>query len=82
MHVVYVLRSEKDHNLYIGCTSDLSKRLAQHANGLIRATKHRLPMELIYKEEYSDMYEAFRIERFYKTPKGKRELKKKYCGIV
>ncbi len=76
-HYVYVLKSEKDENLYIGCTGNLEKRVREHAAGYVRATKGRLPVELIYKEEYSDIYEAFKIERFYKTPKGKRLLKEK-----
>ena len=67
MQTVYVLQSSRDHNLYIGCTSDLSRRLDQHLKGKVRATKGRLPLTLIYKEEYSDVYEAFRRERFYKT---------------
>jgi putative endonuclease len=83
MHTVYVLRSKKDGNLYVGCTSNLSQRIEQHQKGDVRSTKGRLPMTLIYSEEYSDMYEAFRKERFYKTPKGKRELKLKIdCQIV
>ena len=77
MHYVYVLRSQKDGNLYIGCTGNFETRILQHQTGKVRATKGRLPVELIYKEEYSDRYEAFRQERFYKTPKGKRELKGK-----
>ena len=81
MHWIYILKSEKDKNLYIGCTGDLSKRITQHQKGLVRSTKNRLPIRLIYKERYDDVYEAFRKERFYKTPKGKRELKK-HWGIV
>lgn len=77
MHWVYVLRSKKDGNFYIGCTSDLEKRLLQHSKGRVRSTAHRLPLDLIYKEGYDDVYEAFRKERFYKTPKGKKELKEK-----
>ena len=81
--MVYVLQSRKDGNLYIGCTGDIERRLVQHYEGKVRATKSRLPVELIYKEEYSDIYEAFRKERFYKTPKGKKELKRKiHCQIV
>ena len=72
MHHVYVLKSQKDGNLYIGCTGDVAARILQHTKGQVRATKGRLPVELVYKEEYSDRYEAFRMERFYKTPKGKR----------
>jgi len=29
-HYVYVLRSEKDKNLYIGYTTDLAKRVNKH----------------------------------------------------
>lgn len=81
MHYVYVLKSVKDGNLYIGCTKDLTVRLSQHQAGKVKSTKGRLPIELIYKEEYADVYEAFRRECFYKTPKGKKELRK-YWGIV
>lgn len=77
MHYVYVLKSQKDGGLYIGCTRDVPKRIAEHRNGRVRSTKSRLPVELIYKEAYADMYEAFRNERFYKTAKGKRVLKGK-----
>ncbi|MBI4122903.1 MAG: GIY-YIG nuclease family protein [Parcubacteria group bacterium] len=84
MHTVYILRSERDGNLYIGCTEDLNKRIAIHQSGRVRSTKNRLPIKLIYSEQYEDKYEAFRIERFYKTAKGKRALKAKmkHCGIV
>lgn len=37
-----------------------------------------IPLELIYQEAYTDKYEAFRMEWFYKTAKGKRLLKKKF----
>ncbi|MSU73634.1 GIY-YIG nuclease family protein [Candidatus Kaiserbacteria bacterium] len=83
MHFVYVLQSGKDGNLYIGCTGNVDLRLKQHEKGQVRATKGRRPLRLVYKEEYSDKYEAFRKERFYKTPKGKKELREKiHCGIV
>ena len=77
MHVVYVLQSEKDNNLYIGCTSDLRKRLEAHTNGQVPSTKHRRPLRLVYKEEFEDKYEAYFTEREYKTAKGKKELRKK-----
>ena len=81
MHYVYVLRSLKDGNLYVGCTGNLSLRFLQHQEGKVHSTKGRRPVELIYKEEYADKYEAFRRERFYKSPKGKRELRRN-CQIV
>lgn len=77
MHTVYVLQSEKDGNWYIGCTSNLEKRIVEHNKGRVRSTKTRTPFVVIYTEVYKDKYEAFRKERFYKTAKGKKELKRK-----
>ena len=77
MYFVYILRSLKDGNLYIGCTSDIERRVEYHNGGKVRSTKSRRPFELIYKEEYADKYEAFETERYYKTAKGKKEVKLK-----
>ena len=77
MYFVYVLRSSKDNNLYIGCTSDIDNRLNYHNKGKVKSTKNRRPLTLIYSEKYDNIYEAFKIERFYKTAKGKRELRRK-----
>ena len=84
MQTVYVLKSEKDHNLYIGCTSDLKNRLDYHNNGRVKSTKNRRPFKLIFSEVYPDRYEAYRMEKFYKTAPGKRFLKSKieHCRIV
>lgn len=77
MHFVYVLKSEKDGKLYIGCTSDLKKRVKLHNSGKVLSTKGRLPLKLIYSEKFEDKHEAFFTERFYKTARGKKELLKK-----
>ena len=77
MHKIYVLKSLKDNNFYIGCTSDLEKRLNYHNKGRVRSTKSRIPMILIYSEKYNNKYEAFKVEKFYKTAKGKKVLKEK-----
>ena len=82
MQYVYVLKSEKDQKLYVGCTQDIGERLKEHNAGRVRSTKGRKPFQLLYTEEYPDKYEAFRQERFYKTPTGKSELRKKIWGIV
>ena len=77
MYFVYVLKSEKDGNLYIGCTSDIGHRLSEHNAGKVLSTKSRLPLKLVYSERFEDGYGAFFTERFYKTAKGKRELLRK-----
>ncbi len=77
MYTVYVLKSEKDQDLYIGCTSDMEHRLKYHNSGKVSSTKSRRPFELIFEEEYTDKYEAYNKERYYKTAKGKKEIKEK-----
>lgn len=77
MYIIYVLQSKRDKKLYIGCTSDLDKRLLAHNAGNVRSTKHRRPLQIVYQEEIGDRFLAFQIERYYKTAKGKRELLKK-----
>ena len=52
---MYLLRSKRDGDLYIGSSNDLKKRLLEHNNGLVFSTKHRIPFEIIY-------YEAYRFE--------------------
>ena len=52
MYYVYLLRSKKDQNFYIGYSSDLKKRFKQHINGQVESTKHRQPLELVYYEAY------------------------------
>lgn len=54
MHYVYVIKSQKDGQLYIGETSDLRRRLAEHNNGKSIATKSRIPFDLIYYEAYQN----------------------------
>ena len=49
---VYILKSKRDHKLYIGSTNDLRRRFAEHNNGLVRSTKSRAPFELRYYEAY------------------------------
>ena len=83
MHFVYVLKSKKDGKLYISCSGDLGKRLREHAEGKVRSTAFRRPLELVYSETFDSVYDAFRRERFYKTAVGKRIVKKLIanCGI-
>ena len=84
MHFIYIIQSLKDKRFYVGCTSDVEKRLAKHNAGVVRSTKSRKPFILLYTEHYPDRYQAFRMERFYKSAKGKREIREKlkHWGIV
>lgn len=53
---VYIIKSKKDNNFYIGSTNDLKRRIDEHNAGLSFSTKSRIPFELVY-------YEAYRSEK-------------------
>lgn len=62
MFYLYVLKSTKDGQLYIGSTNDLRRRLLEHNNGSVKSTRNRTPFELRYYEAYFKEKEARRRE--------------------
>jgi putative endonuclease len=61
---VYILASKRNGVLYIGVTSDLEGRLAQHDQGLIEGfTKHYGVKLLVYYEFHENMVNAIRREK-------------------
>jgi putative endonuclease len=82
MYYVYILLSLKDKKFYIGFTSNLKLRLVQHKSGKVNSTSKRLPVKLIYYECYLKESDARRNEKYYKTSKGKIDLKKKLKDIL
>ena len=75
MFYVYVLHSEKDGQLYTDFTDNLKSRIGKHENGLVRATKHRRPLKLIYYEAYLLESDAKRREKYLKGGNGKKSLR-------
>ena len=72
---VYILRCA-DGTFYTGWTNDLPGRVQAHNNGIGgKYTRSRLPVELIYYEEYEDKREAQRreyaIKRLSREEKGR-----------
>ncbi len=74
-HYVYVLRSLKDGDFYIGYTQDLKTRLRQHNAKTNFSTKSRTPFEYIYVESCKNEKDARRREDYLKTVQGGRFLK-------
>ena len=74
-HYVYVLRSQKDGNFYVGYTKNVQKRLEEHNSGRIPSTKERRPMKLVYWEGCANRQDAARREKYLKTAWGKRYIK-------
>ena len=60
---MYILRCADD-SYYTGSTRNLERRLVQHQRGEgARHTAKRLPVELIYCEEYARVEDAFQREK-------------------
>lgn len=73
---VYVLRSLRDHDRYIGLSASTRERLAQHNAGKVRATRSRRPLVLTYKERCATLQEAREREKYLKSGAGRRFLNK------
>ncbi|PIP21754.1 MAG: excinuclease ABC subunit C [Candidatus Nealsonbacteria bacterium CG23_combo_of_CG06-09_8_20_14_all_40_13] len=75
MHYVYILKSKKDRGLYIGFSNDLRRRMNQHKEGKVIATKNRRPLSLIYYEAFSSIDDAKVREEYLKSGYGRKNLK-------
>lgn len=75
MNYVYILKC-RDESLYTGWTSDLEKRIKTHNNGKgAKYTRARLPVELVYFEEYEDKIQAMKREYEIKQLTREKKLK-------
>lgn len=72
MYYVYILKSQKYKSLkiYIGCTSDLVKRVKQHNNLENISTRYGIPWKLVYYEAFLSKKDALSRERKLKTGTG------------
>lgn len=60
---MYILKCS-DGSYYTGSTNNLEKRIIEHQSGLgANYTRKRLPVNLIYYEEYQRIDEAFHREK-------------------
>lgn len=83
MFYLYILKSKKDNELYIGSTNDLRKRLKEHNSGLVRSTRPRRPFEIVYYEAYKSEKDARKRERNLKLrSRAFAQLKKRIEGSI
>ncbi len=78
MFFVYILKSLKDNNLYIGRTNNLERRLREHNAGKVRSTKSRTPFVLLKHVETVSEYESVILEKEFKKGYKREELKKEF----
>jgi len=75
MHYVYVLWNQVRCEFYVGFTSDLKRRLAEHMSDKVHTTKRYESLRLIFYEAFSSKSDAIRREQYLKTSKGKKTLR-------
>lgn len=74
-YFVYILECA-DKSLYVGCTNNLEKRVAQHNDSKLGAhyTKIRRPIVLKYKEGFGTLKEARQRESEIKGWRREKKL--------
>lgn len=77
MFSVYVLKSEKDEKRYYGFTKDIKRRLLEHNNGEVTATKSRRPLTLVYYENVETITDARKREKYFKSGFGRKYIDNK-----
>lgn len=70
MSVVYILKSQKNGQYYIGSTIDFKKRFDQHQRGNVTSTKIHRPYKVMLVQQYKSITQAKQIE--YKLKRLKR----------
>jgi len=74
MFYAYVIKSI-DHNYYYkGHCEDIEKRLTQHNNGLTKSIKPYIPLKLVYFEVFTNLEDAIKREKYFKSAAGSRFL--------
>ncbi len=71
---VYILQSDQDGRFYTGYSRDVERRLWRHNAGLVKSTRNRRPLKLVYRELCGNLAEAKSRERQLK--RGKSTLQK------
>jgi putative endonuclease len=82
-YFVYILLSRRDLGLYVGCTTDITKRLRAHDSGFVSSTKNRRPLVIIHVERFVNKADVFSRERFLKSlwsGRLKRKIKERYLA--
>jgi len=83
MYFVYLLKSLKDNNYYIGQKNDVKKRLSVHNLGQVQSTKSRRPFKLVGCQSYESRNEARWAEYNLKnhSDKKKKFIKQLTAGV-
>jgi len=63
MAYIYILKSRKNGNFYVGSTDNLDQRIKQHKAGQVHTTRRLLPVDVVFKQECEALDIAKKVER-------------------
>ena len=76
MFYVYILKSLKDGNLYIGKTNDVERRIKEHNSGHAASLKSRRPLVLLKKIAWENESEALKLDKEFKKGYMRESIKR------
>ena len=71
-YFVYVLLSLTFRKTYVGSTTNLNRRIAEHNSGKNYFTKRYVPWNIVFKEEFDNLTMARSKEKYLKSASGRR----------
>jgi putative endonuclease len=71
---VYLLKSLKDYQNYVGLSANVDNRLKMRNAGKVRSTKSRRPFQLVYQELVGSLQDARACEKYFKSAACRRYL--------
>jgi predicted GIY-YIG superfamily endonuclease len=77
MKYVYILESTDSKHVYVGITDDLRARLSMHNTGKVSHTSKYMPWRVKTYVAFSDEAQAFKFEKYLKSPSGRAFAKKR-----
>ncbi len=73
---VYILEC-RDSSHYVGCTSNIERRLENHNDKQVHYTKTRLPVNVITTISFTDKLKAYQFEKYLKSGSGRAFFRKR-----
>lgn len=76
MFYVYILESTTCGKYYIGCTSNINRRLMEHNRNFSKYTRNKGPWVVKYREEYQNLSDARKREKQIKCWKSRENIER------
>ncbi len=76
IYTLYILKSNKSGRYYVGSTSNIIHRLAEHNGGRVKSTRAYIPWSVAYTKTFHSLSEARRRELQAKSWKSRDAIEK------